>query len=141
MCSLTSDDAPPLPPLPPRSDGIALAALLAAANDPGAARGLVEQRLANVDHEVLPAGHIHRRLGELRGDGFTRCHECYRPLGEADGSGLAAAVGGLEPRGLKRSLEFAVGDRNAQQRHTRSAGAVPDANEAPAEAVRCGVET
>ena len=106
--------------------------MLAAANDAGAAAGLVQQRLANVDHEVLPAGHIHRRLGELRADGFTRCYECWRPLGESDGSGLAAAVGGLEPRGLKRTLEFALGDANGQQRRTRSAGLAPDENEAPA---------
>ena len=64
----------------------------------GRVEALASQRLqkADVDEAQL----------RLTAEGALVCPKCERPVGEADGSGLAAATSRLEPRGTKRVCDF-----------------------------------
>ena len=66
----------------------------------GRVEALASQRLqkADVDEAQLQL--------RLTAEGALVCPKCERPVGEADGSGLAAATSRLEPRGTKRVCDF-----------------------------------
>ena len=54
----------------------------------------------------LQAADVDEAQLRLTAEGALVCPKCERPVGEADGSGLAAATSRLEPRGTKRVCDF-----------------------------------
>ena len=63
-------------------------------------------RLKALASQRLQAAEVDEAQLRLTAEGALVCPKCERPVGEADGSGLAAATSRLEPRGTKRVCDF-----------------------------------
>ena len=63
-------------------------------------------RLKALASQRLQAAEVDEAQLRLTAEGALVCPKCERPVGEVDGSGLAAATSRLEPRGTKRVCDF-----------------------------------